>query len=241
MLSRRSFCLSASALALPGWAAADDRAILVTASQATRIKDRLGASAGVVRELADAALKAGPWSVTTTRPKDSDAGPNDYYSEGPYWWPDPKNPGGPYIRKDGERYPGRFTANRNDLGAMCGAVLSLGMGSYLLGDRRCTDHAARVLSTWCLDPKTRMNPNLSGRRCAATTPVADRDYRYGLVHPLRTESRCWRWPACTTPRRSAGGSPTSAWMTTSKKAHEKKGRRTTTGRGGRLRLRPTRR
>lgn len=160
MISRRSFCLSTPALLLPATAAPTPGGILVTAGQARRVKAGVGSAANAARDLAEAALKAGPWSVTTHRPGDVDAGPNDYYSEGPYWWPDPKNPGGPYIRKDGERYPGRFTANRNDLGSMCGATLALGMGAYLLGDRRCGEHAGRVLSTWFLDPKTRMNPNL---------------------------------------------------------------------------------
>ncbi len=160
-VSRRRFCLSASALlALPAVAAGDDRAILVTAGELRRVKDKLGAASEVVRQNASAALKAGPWSVTTHRPKDVEAGANDYYSEGPYWWPDPKKPGGPYIRKDGERNPDRFMDNRNDLGNMCGAVLALGMGGYLLGDRRCGEHAAAVLSTWFVDAKTRMNPNL---------------------------------------------------------------------------------
>lgn len=161
MLSRRRFCLTAATAALPASAAGAAKSlILVRADQAPRVKAQLGGAAATVRELADAALKSGPWSVTTTRPKDSDAKPNDYYSEGPYWWPDPKNPGGPYIRKDGERNPGRFVANRNDLGAMCSATLALGMGAYLLSDKRCAEHGSRVLSTWFVDPKTRMNPNL---------------------------------------------------------------------------------
>ena len=109
---------------------------------------------------AEAALKAGPWSVTNHRPENVTAGPHDYYSEGPYWWPDPKNPEGPYIRKDGERNPARFMGNRQDLGDMCTAVLALGMGAFLLGDRRCSERAAIVLSTWFVDPQTRMNPNL---------------------------------------------------------------------------------
>src|SRR5689334_13854546 len=135
-LSRREMLLSATALAaLPVRAAtSSDRLILVTADQAKDVKSKLGASADIVRRNADAALKAGPWTVTAHRPPDVDAGPNDYYSEGPYWWPDPKNPGGPYIRKDGERNPARFMGNRNDLGNMCSAVLALGMGGYLLGD-----------------------------------------------------------------------------------------------------------
>ena len=118
------------------------------------------AAADTVRQNAASALKAGPWSVTNHRPPKVKAGPNDYYSEGPYWWPDPKNPNGPYIRKDGQRNPERFMGNRNDLGSFCTAVLALGMGAALLGDKRCAEHAATVLSVWCVDPKTRMNPNL---------------------------------------------------------------------------------
>jgi hypothetical protein len=159
IFSRRRFCGSASAfLALPAFAAGDERGILVTAAQAAKL--RSGAAPDAVRRNAGAALKAGPWTVTSQRPDNVSAGPNDYYSEGPYWWPDPKNPKGPYIRKDGERNPGRFQANRRDLGDMCSAVLALGMGAYLLGDRACGERAARVLSAWFLDPKTRMNPNL---------------------------------------------------------------------------------
>jgi hypothetical protein len=137
----------------------------VSTAQAGRIRDALGRDAALrpaadlVRQNADAALKAGPWSVTYSRPDFIKAAPNDYYSEGPYWWPDPKNPKGPYIRKDGERNPGRYLNNRNDLGSMCTAVIALGLGS-LLGDKRYGEHASEILSVWFVDPKTRMNPNL---------------------------------------------------------------------------------
>ena len=64
----------------------------------------------VIDKLATEALRPAPWSVTMHRPSGLGvtAGPHDYVSEGPYWWPDPKNPGGPYIRKDGQRNPDRF-------------------------------------------------------------------------------------------------------------------------------------
>ena len=160
-LSRRNFCYSLSALlAAPASGAEKDHGILVTPEQAERMREKVGGTKPLVTQFAGEALQAGPWSVTAHRPENVTAGPNDYYSEGPYWWPDPKNPKGPYIRKDGQRNPGRFLGNRNDLGSMCTAVLSLGMGAWLLGDRRCTDRAALVLSTWFTDPKTRMNPNL---------------------------------------------------------------------------------
>jgi hypothetical protein len=136
--------------------------ILITEDEAGRMRDGAGARAGLLEKLANSALKVGPWSVTFKRPNGVkvDAGPNDYYSEGPYWWPDPKNPGGPYIRKDGEQNPHRFTGNRYDLGNMCEAVLALGMGAFLLKQAACAEHAARILSVWFLDGKTRMNPNL---------------------------------------------------------------------------------
>src|SRR5215471_1327310 len=156
--TRREFSLALSAAcALPLRGADNDRGILVTEAEAAKLRSAVN---DAIRENAASALKSGPWSVTTHRPPNVDAGPNDYYSEGPYWWPDPKDPKAPYIRKDGERNPNRFMGNRNDLGNVCTAVLALGMGGYILNDKACGAHAARVLSTWFLDPKTRMNPNL---------------------------------------------------------------------------------
>jgi hypothetical protein len=155
-VTRRAFCVSLASL--PLLAKPDDAGILLTGGQAEMLRG--GAIPDAVRRNADDALKAGPWSVTTHRPENVSAGPNDYYSEGPYWWPDPKNPTGPYMRKDGERNPARFMGNRKDLGDMCSAVLALGMGGFLLRDKACGDHAAKVLDTWFVDPKTRMNPNL---------------------------------------------------------------------------------
>ena len=43
-----------------------------------------------LRLFADAYLKKGPWSVTYNESKAVSNDPHDYYSEGPYWWPDPE-------------------------------------------------------------------------------------------------------------------------------------------------------
>jgi hypothetical protein len=166
-MTRRHFWGWASAL-LPFHraAAATGPSVILDSQQTGKIRAALAAggaftaACNIMRQNADAALKAGPWSVTYHRPPNVQAGPNDYYSEGPYWWPNPKNPGGPYIRKDGQRNPERFMANHNDLGSLCTAVLALGMGATLLGDRRCAQRVSLVLSVWCIDPKTRMNPSL---------------------------------------------------------------------------------
>lgn len=137
--------------------------ILITPSEASRMKAaiQMGDPAGPkLRRAADAALTGGPWSVTFSRPKNQGIDPHDYYSEGPYWWPDPKNPAGPYIRRDGERNPARFMGNRGPLGEMSEAVLALGAAAYLSDDPHYAARCAQVLNVWFLDPKTRMNPNL---------------------------------------------------------------------------------
>lgn len=160
-ITRRLFLAGAAAAAMPA-AGRTPSFILLTESDAGRMRDSLTAERRAWLEGQTAsALKAGPWSVTYHRPAGIvEAGINDYVSEGPYWWPDPKDPKAPYIRKDGQRNPNRFLGNRNDLGNMASAVLSLGMGAFFLGNSACAARAGQVLGVWFVDPKTRMNPNL---------------------------------------------------------------------------------
>jgi len=113
-----------------------------------------------LRAEAEKHMKEGPWSVTSERPASVDIDPHDYYSVAPYWWPNPDNPGGPYIRKDGQTNPDRFMSNKIALNAMCDTVFTLGAAAFLLDDPRYLKRASRVIRTWFVDPKTRMNPHL---------------------------------------------------------------------------------
>jgi hypothetical protein len=161
-LSRRHF-LGVTAATLAAAETAHDL-LYITEHDAARMRDAVsGARASILEANAKRALTAGPWSVTFERPKglNVDAGSHDYVSEGPYWWPDPKDPSAPYIRKDGQRNPARFMGNRTALGEMSTAVLALGMGAFFLKQRQCSDRAARVLSVWFVDLATRMSPNLN--------------------------------------------------------------------------------
>src|SRR5437764_6815050 len=54
-----------------------------------------------VLKAAAAYLKDEPVTVTAAQSPRSAGGPHDFFSEGDYWWPDPNNPGGPYIQRDG--------------------------------------------------------------------------------------------------------------------------------------------
>ena len=101
-----------------------------------------------------------PATPAAARSPRSAGGPNDFFSEGDYWWPDPKNPDGPYIRKDGMTNPGNFVEHRNFLMRLSVEVPALAAASKLTGERRYAEHAAAHLRAWFVTPATRMNPNL---------------------------------------------------------------------------------
>jgi hypothetical protein len=113
-----------------------------------------------LRAEAERRMKDGPWTVTSDRPQGLTLDVHEYYSEAPYWWPQSEDPKAPYVRRDGQPYPGRFLANKMALNSMADAVYVLGTAAYLLDDAKYAQRAVRVIRTWFLDPKTRMNPEL---------------------------------------------------------------------------------
>jgi hypothetical protein len=130
-----------------------------------------------LRAAAEQRMREGPWSVTSDRPKGMDLDPHDYYSEAPYWWPDPDNPIA-FIRRDGQSNPTRFVANRNALNAMCDAVFTLGVAAYLFDEPRYAQRATRVVNAWFVNPRLRMNPNLE---YAQAIPGANTGRGNGLI------------------------------------------------------------
>ena len=117
-----------------------------------------------LRAEADRRISQGPWSVTFERPAGLILDPHDYYSEAPYWWPNPDDLFGPYLQREGRYNPDRFNANRAALNAMSDTVFVLGTAAYLFDDERYSQRAERLIQTWFLNPKTRMNPNLEYAR-----------------------------------------------------------------------------
>ncbi len=182
-MRRRQFIACAIAAASPRILALSSEPLLLL-----RPEDKIGDHASILRRLADAALQRGPWNITGHRPAAAEVPLHEYYSEGPYWWPDPKNPAGPYIRKDGERNPDRFDDNHRDIGAMSAATLALGMAVHFLHEDRYAAHANRILNAWFLHPDTRMNPNLEygqavrGHNTGRGTGIID---TVGLIHAVQ--------------------------------------------------------
>ena len=171
----RVFCLSPQALAqAKARAAAKDEAL--TPALEKRRKE------------AKSAMKAGPFSVVDNDLVPPSGDKHDYISFGPYWWPDPaKKDGLPYIRRDGEEYPGSQSGGSDSpaLGKMTSAVYTLSLAYYLLGDEAYAKHATELLRAWFLDPATKMNPHLEygqgipGRVEGRATGIID---TVGLTH-----------------------------------------------------------
>lgn len=115
--------------------------------------------ARVVRD-ADKYLKEKPITITSFKAIRSTGGIHDYYSEGDYWWPDPKNPNGPYIRKDGLTNPNNFVAHRKLMRRLSIQVPALVAAYKFTGNKKYAEHAIKHLLAWFVNKKTMMNPNL---------------------------------------------------------------------------------
>lgn len=109
---------------------------------------------------ADELLNEEPVPITKFTSERSEGGPNDFYSEGDYWWPDPENPDGPYIRRDGLTNPDNFVAHRQAMRQLNETVAGLVAAYKLTKDDRYAEHAMAHLNAFFLNPDTRMNPNL---------------------------------------------------------------------------------
>ncbi|HEY1055940.1 MAG TPA: alginate lyase family protein, partial [Emticicia sp.] len=83
-----------------------------------------------------------------------------FYSEGDYWWPDPTNPDGPYIQKDGMTNPDNFVAHRLAMIRFSKIVGSLASAYVLTNNPRYVKQAFTHLEAWFVNPATRMNPSL---------------------------------------------------------------------------------
>lgn len=109
--------------------------------------------------LAAEVLKDVPVTITVAQCPRSAGGIHDYYSEGDYWWPNPANPDGPYIRRDGYTNPGIFVEHRNLLRRMSIQVPALVAAFIVTGERRYADRAMEHLRAWFIDTTSMMNPN----------------------------------------------------------------------------------
>lgn len=106
------------------------------------------------------AMKQKPLTVTAYRAVRSTGGMHDFYSEGDYWWPDPKDPAAPYIQRDGMSNPANFVEHRKAMIRFSRIVGALASAYRLNPDKKYVQQALRHLKAWFVDAETMMNPNL---------------------------------------------------------------------------------
>src|SRR5207247_3196208 len=113
-----------------------------------------------VLKAANQYLSEKPITITASHSPRSTGGLHDFFSEGDYWWPDPQNPDGPYIQRDGMTNPDNFVEHRRALMRLSVQVPALTAAYLITHDERYAKHAGLHLRVWFIDPATRMNPNL---------------------------------------------------------------------------------
>jgi hypothetical protein len=113
-----------------------------------------------ILKAADAYLPLKPVTITSFRSDRSPGGVHDFFSQADYFWPNPKDPNGPYINRDGQSNPDNFNEHRRVMVALSIQMPALTAAWLLTGERRFGDHACDHLRAWFISPATRMNPNL---------------------------------------------------------------------------------
>src|SRR5690606_12497582 len=101
-----------------------------------------------------------PYTITHYPSPRSEGGIHDFHSEGDYWWPDPNNPEGPYIRKDGLSNPDNFNAHRKVLLRLNKITAILASAYLITGEDIYLNAIVPHFKAWFVTPETRMNPSL---------------------------------------------------------------------------------
>ncbi len=110
---------------------------------------------------AESVISLEPKTIVAAANPRSAGGIHDWSSEGDYWWPNPKNPNGPYIQRDGMTNPDNFIAHRQFMLAFVRAFDALAAAYKVTADERYAEAAVKHLRAWFINPATKMAPNLN--------------------------------------------------------------------------------
>jgi hypothetical protein len=113
-----------------------------------------------ILKAADKYISQAPLTITAFPAPRSAGGLHDFYSQADYFWPNPKDPTGPYINRDGQSNPENFDEHRKVMVALSIKMPALTAAWLLTGDHRYGQKACAHLRAWFVSPETRMNPNL---------------------------------------------------------------------------------
>ncbi len=154
-LNRREFCAGVAMATMvvrtrSAWATGGSTGYQIVA-QADRSR---------VLQAAQQYLPMEPVTITAFHTPKSPGGPHDFFSQADYFWPNPKNPDGPYINRDGQSNPENFNDHRKVMIDLSVRMPALTAAWLLTKDHRYAKRSGDHLRSWFVTPETRMNPNL---------------------------------------------------------------------------------
>ena len=155
-LTRRTFCAGAGATALAGLTVPKARGQRRSAAYQMVAETDHERILRAAREY----LPLEVLTITAFPSVKSPGGPHDFFSQADYFWPDPKNPDGPYVNRDGQSNPENFTKHREVMIDLSVRMPALTAAWLLTGEPRFAKRAGDYLRAWFVTPATRMNSNL---------------------------------------------------------------------------------
>ena len=169
-----------------------------------------------------------PVTVTASSSKNSFGSLHDFYSEGDYWWPDPKNPNGPYIQKDGLTNPDNFTAHRKAMIRFSEIIGTLASAYKITRDEKYATQALIHLKAWFINSETLMNPNLSyAQAIKGVTPgrgigIIDTIHLMEVAQGIIIMEQSKSFDPATVVQLKSWFSKYTEWLTTSKNGLQEK-------------------
>ena len=122
-----------------------------------------------------------PVTITAFPADRSAGGLHDYFSQADYFWPNPQDPNGPYVNRDGLSNPDNFDGHRKMMIGLSKQMPALTAAWMLTGERRYAERACDHLTAWFVKAETRMNPNL---QYAQAVKGVSTGRSYGIIDTL---------------------------------------------------------
>ena len=188
-----------------------------------------------VLQAANTYLKEEPITITASRSPRSSGGLHDFFSEGDYWWPDPNNPSGPYIQRDGMSNPDNFVDHRRYLMRLSIQVPALTAAWKITKDTRYARKAATHLRAWFINEATRMNPSLEfaqaihGRFTGRGTGIIDTIHLVEVAKAIQVLEASGALSEAELKQIKKWFSDYVVWMTTSKNGTDERDARNNHG------------
>jgi Alginate lyase len=179
-LDRRTFLKVASATVLAAAAnPASPKPSQTTESDAYRLVAKTDRKR--ILQAAAEFVSQTPLTITAFPTKRSAGGLHDFYSQADYFWPNPKNPTGPYVNRDGQSNPDNFDDHRKVMVRLSIQMPALTAAWLLTGDKHFANRACDHLRAWFVTPETRMNPSLN---FAQAVQGVSTGRSYGIIDTL---------------------------------------------------------